>query len=450
MAIDPITGDGIGVARYIRSPVRPDVAELAVAVADDWQHRGVGTRLTEALAHRARHEGITRFTALLFADNTPMLHLIKSLGVVHEMSVHQGIVELTVELPTDGVGAVTQLLHATAAGELDAAGHPGPARSLRALSDARRAHAAHRTPGDDHSAMDTLRSLDDLDQAFGHLRALIALAAELGTVDVVHCFTDGRDTSPTAAAGYLQTLQGCLTEERVGRVASVIGRFYGMDRDRRWERTQAAYDLIVHGRGEHQSPDAPSAARAAYQRGETDEFITATTIGAAGAIRAGDSVMCFNFRPDRMREIVRALAEPGFGDGDEDLPGWRGRDGAPPVRALVTMTAYQHGWPYPVALRRRPIRSTTLAAVLAARPAPSQLHVAETEKYAHVTYIFNGGVIPATITAVQTVDDCLGQVVAAVHAAAGACVITADHGNAEQLLEPDGSSSTATPSTRCR
>jgi RimJ/RimL family protein N-acetyltransferase len=114
VAIDPTTGEGIGVARYIRSPVRPDVAELAVAVADDWQQHGVGTRLTEALACRARHEGITRFTALLFADNTPMLHLIKSLGVVHDMSVHQGIVELTVDLPPHGVGGIAQLLHGTA------------------------------------------------------------------------------------------------------------------------------------------------------------------------------------------------------------------------------------------------------------------------------------------------------------------------------------------------
>ena len=341
--------------------------------------------------------------------------------------------------------------------------------------------------------------------AFGHLRALIALAAELHTVDlVVHCFTDGRDTSPTAAAGYLQTLQDCLTKAGVGRVASVVGRFYGMDRDRRWERTQAAYDLIVHGRSEHHAPDAPAAARAAYQRGETDEFITATTVGAAGAIRASDSVLCFNFRPDRMREIVRAVAEPGFGDGDEPLPGWRGRDGAPPVRALATMTEYQHGWPYPVAFAAAH-PTTTLAAVLAHAGA-DQLHVAETEKYAHVTYFFNGGVeapyererrelvasqrdvptydlkpqmsahgvtaaftralaedhpcfsvinfanadmvghtgvIPAAIIAVQTVDECLGQVVDAVHAAGGACVITADHGNAEQMLEADGSTSTA-------
>jgi 2,3-bisphosphoglycerate-independent phosphoglycerate mutase len=341
--------------------------------------------------------------------------------------------------------------------------------------------------------------------AFGHLEALIALAAELRTVDlVVHCFTDGRDTSPTAAADYLQTLQDRLTEAGVGRVASVIGRFYAMDRDRRWERTQAAYDLIVHGRGEHHSPDAAAAARAAYERGETDEFITATTVGAPGAIRAGDSVLCFNFRPDRMREIVRALAEPGFGDGDEAVPGWRGRDGAPPVRTLATMTEYQHGWPYPVAFAAAH-PTTTLAAVLAQAGA-DQLHVAETEKYAHVTYFFNGGaeapfererrelvpsqrdvptydlkpqmsahgvtraftqafaeddpcfsvinfanadmvghtgVIPATIIAVQTVDECLGQVVAAVHAAGGACLITADHGNAEQMLQADGSTSTA-------
>jgi 2,3-bisphosphoglycerate-independent phosphoglycerate mutase len=341
--------------------------------------------------------------------------------------------------------------------------------------------------------------------AFGHLRALVDLAAQLRTVDLVlHCFSDGRDTSPIAGAGYFESLDAACRRAGVGRVASVVGRFYGMDRDRRWERTQAAYDLIVHGRAEHHSPDAPSAARAAYERGETDEFITPTAVGAEGCIRAGDSVLCFNFRPDRMREIVRALAEPGFGDGDEDLPGWRGRDGANPVRRLATMTEYQAGWPYPIAFTAAH-PATTLAATLAQAGA-SQLHVAETEKYAHVTYFFNGGeervfpgerrelvpsqrdiatydlkptmsahevtdafgeafaedhprftvinfanadmvghtgVIPATIIGVQTVDECLGRVVEIVHAAGGACVITADHGNAEQMLEPDGSASTA-------
>ena len=341
--------------------------------------------------------------------------------------------------------------------------------------------------------------------AFAHLRGLIELAAAMNVPDLVlHCFTDGRDTPPTAGEGYLEALETCCRQAGVGRVASVVGRYYGMDRDRRWERTQDAYDLIVHGRAEHHSPDAPSAARAAYARGETDEFITPTLVGDEGLIRAQDSVLCFNFRPDRMRQIVRALAEPCLGEGGDELPGWRGRDGASPVERLATMTEYQRGWPYPVAFQSaRP--ATTLAAVIAEAGA-SQLHVAETEKYAHVTYFFNGGeerpfraerrelvpsqrdvptydlkpqmsaaaitdafahafadarprfavinfanadmvghtgVIEATVTAVETVDQCLERVVAVVHGAGGACLITADHGNAEQMLAPDGGPSTA-------
>ena len=110
----------------------------------------------------------------------------------------------------------------------------------------------------------------------------------------------------------------------MGRVASVTGRYYAMDRDRRWERIQAAYDLLVHGRGEHTSSDAPAAARAAYGRGETDEFIIATVVGSEGRIRADDSVLGFNFRPDRMREIVRALAEPASGRAPRTSPGGAG------------------------------------------------------------------------------------------------------------------------------
>ena len=340
---------------------------------------------------------------------------------------------------------------------------------------------------------------------FEHLHALIELAGGLGVPDLVlHCFTDGRDTSPTAGEGYLRTLEDWCRHAAVGRIASVTGRYWAMDRDRRWERTQAAYDLLVHGRGEHHAPDAPAAAHAAYARGETDEFITATAVGPEGRIRAQDSVLCFNFRPDRMREIVRALAEPGFGEGTEELPGWRGRGGASPVGRLATMTEYQQGWPYPVAFRSARA-ADTLGAVVA-RAGATQLHVAETETYAHVTYFFNGGqehvlpgerrelvpsqrdvatydlkpemsargvadaferafadeqprftvinfanadmvghtgVIPATVTAVQTVDECLERVVSTLYAAGGACVITADHGNAEQMLEPDLSPSTA-------
>jgi len=350
-----------------------------------------------------------------------------------------------------------------------------------------------------------LVSAGGVHSAFEHLRALIELAGRIGVPDlVVHCFTDGRDTSPNAGEGYLRMLEEWFGDARVGRVASVVGRYFAMDRDRRWERVQAAYDLLVHSRAQHHSPDARAAARAAYGRGETDEFITPSAVGAEGAIRAQDSVLCFNFRPDRMREIVRALAEPGFGEGAEDLPGWRGRGGASPVRRLATMTEYQHDWPYPVAFRSARA-ADTLGAVVA-RAGARQLHVAETEKYAHVTYFFNGGeeqplrgerrelvasqrdvptydlkpemsargvaaafeqafaeerprfsvinfanadmvghtgAIPATVTAVEMVDECLGRVVSAVHDAGGACAITADHGNAEQMLEPDGDPSTA-------
>ncbi len=343
-----------------------------------------------------------------------------------------------------------------------------------------------------------------------HTHALIELAAQLGTEDLVlHCITDGRDTSPTGGVHYLETVERWCAQAGVGRVASVVGRYFAMDRDRRWERTQSAYDLLVHGRAAHHCADAPQAAGAAYRRGETDEFITATSVGREGRIGAADSVLCTNFRPDRMRQLVRALAEPGFGEGPEPLPGWRGRDGAPPVARLATMTPYQEGWPYPAAFP--PMRpKDTLAAVIS-RAGMTQLHVAETEKYAHVTYFFNGGVeqalagerrvlvssqrdvptydlkpqmsareitdaflaavdedcpdfsvvnfanadmvghtgvIPATILAVETIDECLGRMVDGVHRHGGVCLITADHGNAEQKLNPDGSVNTAHTTNR--
>ena len=331
-----------------------------------------------------------------------------------------------------------------------------------------------------------------------HLRALIELGAALGVDDlVIHAFTDGRDTAPTAGAGYLETVEGWLGEAGRGRVGSVVGRYYAMDRDRRWDRTQRAYDLLVHGRAPYRAPTGADAGRAAYGRDETDEFIQPTLVDREATIRPDrDAVLAFNFRPDRMRQITRALAEPGFDEVD--------RGGAPPVRRYATMTEYHEDWPYPIAFAPMHVQ-TTLAGVLADR-GMTQLHVAETEKYAHVTYFFNGGeedpregeerelvpsprdvptydhkpemsapevaeafarrwrehqpgfgivnfanpdmvghtgVIPAAVRAVETVDASLGEVVSAVHETGGACLITADHGNADHMLEPDGSPSTA-------
>jgi 2,3-bisphosphoglycerate-independent phosphoglycerate mutase len=339
-----------------------------------------------------------------------------------------------------------------------------------------------------------------------HLHALIELAASLEVPDLVlHCFTDGRDTLPRAGAGYLAQVAEWCTQAGTGRIASVVGRYYAMDRDQRWERTQRAYDLLVEGSAEHDAKTGEQAVRDAYERDQSDEFITPVTVGQPGMIRSADSVLCFNFRPDRVRQITRALAEPGFGeDSAEELPGWRGRHGHAPVQRYACLTEYEQGWPYPVAFPpQRP--EVTLAAVLADAGA-RQLHVAETEKYPHVTYFFNGGeeapydgerrelvpsprdvatydkrpemsaaaaadafvqawredeprfgiinfanadmvghtgVIEAAVAAIEAVDEGLGRVVEAVHAAGGACVITADHGNADHMLEQNGSPNTA-------
>jgi 2,3-bisphosphoglycerate-independent phosphoglycerate mutase len=321
-----------------------------------------------------------------------------------------------------------------------------------------------------------------------HLKALVEIAGKAGVEDlVVHAFTDGRDTSPTSGAKSLADLEGWLRDAGTGRVGSVIGRYYAMDRDKRWDRIQKALDLLLEGKGDHHAATAEEAAKAAYERDETDEFITATVVGDEDStIRAGDSVIAFNFRPDRMREITIKLAEEG------------------PVDRYATMAQYEEDWDYPVLFPpHRP--AITIAKVIANR-GEKQLHVAETEKYAHVTYFFNGGeeepyegetrelvpsprdvptydkkpemsareaadafvkhwkadeptfavinfanpdmvghtgVIEAAVKAVETADECLGRVVEAVHASGGACVITADHGNCDHMLEDDGSVNTA-------
>jgi 2,3-bisphosphoglycerate-independent phosphoglycerate mutase len=331
---------------------------------------------------------------------------------------------------------------------------------------------------------------------WSHLEALIAMAGAAAPEVVVHAFTDGRDTLPEAGAGFVEQVDRWCEQAGRARVGSVVGRYWAMDRDKRWDRVQKAYDLLVHGRAEYSADSGAEAVGAAYERGETDEFIEPTTVGDEALIRPEDSVIAFNFRPDRMREITQALANAGFGEID--------RGGADIVRRYATLTEYEEGWPYPVAFP--PAHPETTLPHVIARDGGRQLHVAETEKYPHVTYFFGGGeeapekgerrelvpsprdvptydkkpemsareaarafvqaweeedfrfgiinfanpdmvghtgVIAAAVRAIETVDACLAEVVRAVQQSGGVCVITADHGNADNMLEPDGSPNTA-------
>jgi 2,3-bisphosphoglycerate-independent phosphoglycerate mutase len=300
-----------------------------------------------------------------------------------------------------------------------------------------------------------------------HLRTLLRIDPEKTWV---HAFTDGRDVSPHAAAHDLATLPP-------GRIATVAGRYYAMDRDKRWDRTQRAFDAIVRGVG-GTAADAVEAVTRSYDAGVTDEFIEPVVIEGTPRLEPGDAALFFNFRPDRGRQLSKLLLDAGFD--------------------LTTMTHYSDELDCPVVFAEQAV-TDTMAEVLSAHGL-RQLHVAETEKYAHVTYFFNGGietewpgetrilvpsprdvpsydhkpamsaaevadrfcaeigdgygfavlnfanpdmvghtgVIPAVVAAVEETDRRLGQVVRRVSELGGVCLVTADHGNAEQLLEADG------------
>jgi 2,3-bisphosphoglycerate-independent phosphoglycerate mutase len=305
-----------------------------------------------------------------------------------------------------------------------------------------------------------------------HLRALLELAEaeDMAERTWVHAFTDGRDVSPRAAV----TDFGMLPADRI---ATVCGRYYAMDRDSRWERTDRTAAAILSGEGAH-ADDPVAAIQASYDAGLTDEFVEPVVLDGRPRLTANDAAIFFNFRPDRARQLSQRLLEAGVD--------------------LTTMTRYRQDFPFPVAFDEQKVHNT-LAEVLAANGL-RQLHVAETEKYAHVTYFFNGGEenewegetrilipsprevpsydhkpemsaaevadrfcgeirngyafavvnfanpdmvghtgsIPAVVTAVEAADAALGRVVECVRAAEGVCLVTADHGNAEQMLEPDG------------
>jgi len=325
-----------------------------------------------------------------------------------------------------------------------------------------------------------------------HLEGLLRMAKGRGLARVfVHAFLDGRDTPPASGAGYLATLQSFLAELGLGKVAVVSGRYYAMDRDKRWERTEKAWRAMVLGEG-GRARDPVAAVRASYERGTTDEFVEPVVVVDAGGtpvatLADGDSAVFFNFRADRARQITAALALDAF-------------DGfARPVLPrlhFVCMTEYDAKLSLPVAFSQQTL--THILADVMAEHGLANLRIAETEKYAHVTYFFNGGsekpwpgeervlvpsakvatydlkpemsayeitdallkqlvedrfavvvgnfanpdmvghtgVLPAAVRAVEVVDECLGRVAEAVLSRGGALLITADHGNCEVMRDP--------------
>jgi len=333
-----------------------------------------------------------------------------------------------------------------------------------------------------------------------HLYALLRMAREHKVERVfVHCFMDGRDTPPNSGIDFLRQLEQKMREYGVGKIATVIGRYYAMDRDNRWERIARAYRAMVHGEAEHKFSDPIEAIRRSYEQGVTDEFVVPVVItdgnetapAPRALIRDDDAVIFFNFRADRARQTTRALAEPGF---DRFVDAKRPRN-----LFFVAMTQYEKTWPW---LRYvfGPEKVARILANVFAEMNLKNLRVAETEKYAHVTYFFNGGVekpfggeerilvpspkvptydlkpemsaagiadtvvnaiekgefdamvmnfanadmvghsgkLEAAIKAVEAVDECLGRIYRALRARTNpaAWIITADHGNAETMIDP--------------
>ncbi|MGM0399500.1 MAG: 2,3-bisphosphoglycerate-independent phosphoglycerate mutase [Halobacteriota archaeon] len=213
-----------------------------------------------------------------------------------------------------------------------------------------------------------------------HLGALIECAAERGLEAVTHAFTDGRDTSPTGGESSLSDLEAVADRHGTGHVATVSGRYYAMDRDENWERTKLAYDAIVNREADHRAASAVAAVRDSYDRGDTDEFVEPTLVDDRPGLEDGDAVFVFNFRADRVRQLVRMLADRN--------PVWDVETSPPDVH-LATMTEYDQTYDFPVAFP--PIEPTdTLGSVLAEHGL-TQLRLAESEKYPHVTYFLNGG-----------------------------------------------------------
>ena len=332
-----------------------------------------------------------------------------------------------------------------------------------------------------------------------HLWALLKMAKDKGLEKVyIHAFLDGRDVSPTSGKDFVaQCVEKCA-EIGVGKIATVMGRYYAMDRDKRWERLQMAYDAMVYGEGV-QNEDPVDAVAKSYENGVTDEFVEPVVCDSQGTISNNDSIIFFNYRPDRAREITRAIVDPDF----DGFP----REFFPPT--YVCNTEYDASMPNVLVAWPRIAVKNGLGEYLSSL-GMTQLRIAETEKYAHVTFFFNGGVetqypgedrvlvaspkvatydlqpemsacevcdkcvervrsgaydvvilnfancdmvghtgvLEAAVKAVETVDACVGRVVDAALEMGGIAMITADHGNAEQMVQPDGSPMTAHTTNR--
>jgi len=329
-----------------------------------------------------------------------------------------------------------------------------------------------------------------------HLLALLDLAKQRGLANVyVHAILDGRDTAPDGGVGYVDQLQSHIDKIGNGKIATICGRYYAMDRDTRWERTQIAYKLLTEGEG--QSERQPVAAvRNAYERGETDEFVKPIVMKDGAKVLDGDAIVFFNFRADRARQLTRAFTDDAFNGFERKV--------RPQLSDYVCMTLYDEAFTLPMAFA--PEHLTGILGEVVSNNKLRQLRIAETEKYAHVTYFFNGGeekpfenedrclipsprdvptydykpemsalavteellkriasdrydlivlnfanmdmvghtgVIPAAVKACETVDGCVGRIVSAVQQKGGALMITADHGNAETMRNADGKMHTA-------
>jgi 2,3-bisphosphoglycerate-independent phosphoglycerate mutase len=329
-----------------------------------------------------------------------------------------------------------------------------------------------------------------------HLFALLKLAAEKGLEKIyIHAVLDGRDTPPDSGIGYIRQLQKYMEKQSIGRIATLCGRFYAMDRDTRWDRTEKAFQLYTEGKGIQETEPA-EAVQNAYNRGETDEFIKPIAISPEGTVKDGDSIVFFNFRADRARQITRAFTDPEFQGFQRSL--------SPALSSYVCMTIYDELFTLPIAFPPHHLKG--ILGEVISNKGLSQLRIAETEKYAHVTYFFNGGeekpfpgedrclipsprevntydqkpemsahkvgdevvsrirtgrydlivlnfanmdmvghtgIMTAAVKACEAVDVNVKKIVSEILSREGTVLITADHGNAEQMIDDKGNPHTA-------